>query len=63
MQVHLDGKKVLDGQTVTLDHSVQSFTVVVRSLAGITPQTVKNLIQKSYEVIAVKENDRTDYVR
>ena len=62
MQVHLYGKEIHDGKTVTLDHSVQSFTIVVRSMSGVSPQTLKDLIQTKYEVIRIGENDRTDYV-
>ena len=62
MQIRLDGKPLGDGRTVTLDHSVQKFEVLVRSLNGIAPQKVKDLIQKSYEVVSVKEIDRHDYV-
>jgi hypothetical protein len=62
MQVHLKGKKLYDGQTVTLDHSVQKFEVVIRSMSGVAPQRLKDLIQKSFEVVRINEIDRTDYV-
>jgi len=62
MQVRIDGKPLVNGKTVTLDHSTQKFEIVVRSLRGVSTQTVKDLIQKSYEVINIKEIDRTDYV-
>lgn len=61
-QVHLYGGKLEDGQTVTLDHSVQAFTVVIRSMNTVHPQTLKDLIQKRYEVVSIMETDRTDYV-
>jgi hypothetical protein len=62
MQIRLDGRPLVDGETVTLDHSVQKFEIIVRSLNGIAPQKVKDLIQKSYEVVSAKEIDRRDYV-
>jgi len=62
MQVHLYGKELQDGTTVTLDHAVQRYEVVVRSLCGISNQTLKDLIEKRYEVVSIKEIDRTDYV-
>lgn len=62
MLVHLYGGKLEDGECVTLDHSVQKFEVVVRSLRGVGNQKLKDLIQKSYEVVSLTEIDRTDYV-
>jgi hypothetical protein len=62
MQVRINGKPLVDGKTVKLDHSVQKFEIVVRSLRGVSTQTVKDLIQKSYEVVRINEIDRTDYV-
>ena len=62
MQVHLQGKVMQDGQTVSLDHSVQKFEVIVRSCSGIGVQSLKDLIQRKYEVVSIEEKDRTDYV-
>lgn len=60
-QVHLYGGKLEDGQTVTIDHSVQVFTVTIRSGCGIHSQTLKDHLQKKWEVTHITENDRTDY--
>jgi hypothetical protein len=38
MQVHLYGGKLEDGQTVSVDHSVQKFEVVIRTMNGISSQ-------------------------
>lgn len=62
MQVHLYGKPLVDGKTVTLDHSVQAFKIVVRSMSGVSPQRLKDMIEKSFEVVRIEELDRTDYV-
>ena len=62
MQQHLYGGKLEEGQTVTVDHVVQSFTVVVRSMNGVDNQTLKNLLQQKWEIVSLKENDRTEYV-
>ena len=62
MQVHLHGNKLEDGKTVTLDHTVQKFEVVVRSMNGIGPNDLKDLIQQKYEVVYIGVIDRTDYV-
>ena len=58
----VNGRPVGDGETVTMDHSVQVFTVVVRSMSRIGPDTLKNLIQQKYEVVKVEETDSTIYV-
>jgi len=58
----INGRPVGDGETVTVDHSVQVFTVVVRSMSHIGPETLKNLIQQKYEVVKVEETDSTLYV-
>lgn len=63
MQVHIYGKPMHDGQTVTLDHSVQKFEILVRSMSGVHAQRLKYLIQKEFEVCNIKEIDRTDYVK
>jgi hypothetical protein len=58
----VNGRHVDDGETVTVDHSVQVFTVVVRSMSRVGPDTIKNLIEKRHEVVKVEEIDSTLYV-
>ncbi len=62
MQQHIHGKELVAGKTYTVDHTVQSFTVVIRSMNNIGEQTIKDLIQQRYEVVSIKENDRTTYL-
>lgn len=62
MQVHIYGKKLEDGQTVTLDHCVQKFEVIVRSMSGVHAGRLKDLIQKQFEVVKIKEIDSISYV-
>jgi len=50
-QVHLYGGKLQDGETVSVDHSVQQFTVTIRSMTPIGVQSLKDLIQKKREEI------------
>lgn len=38
-----------------VDHSVTEFKVVVRHLNRIGPDTIKDLIEKKYEVVKVEE--------
>lgn len=59
----INGRHVDDGETVTLDHSVQVFTVVVRSMSRVSPDTIKNLIQQRHEVVRIEETDNTLYVK
>jgi hypothetical protein len=62
MMNHLYGEKLVDGKTVTLDHAVQEFTVVIRSCSGIHPQTLKDLIERKFEVVSIKAGESKEYV-
>ena len=62
MQQHIYGKPLVEGKTYTLDHSVQKFEVVIRSMSGVGTQHLKDLIQKQFEVVKINEVDRNDYV-
>lgn len=50
-------------QNNTPDHSVQTFVVQIRSLSGIHPDTIKDQLQKKWEVINIEKTDQTNYVR
>ena len=43
--------------TVETDHIVQEFKVVVRSSAGVHPNTVKDFLQRRWEVLKIEEVD------
>ncbi len=58
----VDGSPVPTGVCVTLDHSTQTFTVQIRALRFVSPETIKDLIQKKFEVIDVKETDSVSFV-
>ncbi len=60
--VHLYGGKLEDGQTVTVDHTVTSFTVTIRTMGSISAQDVKDQLQKKWEVTHIEEGDSTMYV-
>jgi len=62
MQVHLYGKPLVEGKTVTLDHTVQKFEILIRSMSGVHAQRLKDLIQKQFEVVKIKEVDSISYV-
>ena len=61
--VTLDGKPAPSGQTVTVDHCVQEFRVVVRSMSNITPERLKDIIQQRLEVVSCELTDETVYCR
>ena len=60
-QVSLNGD-VHDGTTVSLDHCVQKMEVTIRSLSGVHAQTIKDFLQRRYQVVDIKELERTDFV-
>lgn len=60
--IEVNGKKIDNGQTVTVDHSVQVFTVVVRSLQSVHPDRLKDLIQAKFEVIRCEQVEHDTYV-
>lgn len=62
MQVHLYGKPLVEGKTVTLDHTVQKFEILIRSMSGVHASRLKDLIQKQFEVVKIKEVDSISYV-
>lgn len=61
--IEVNGRPIADGQTVVVDHSVQSFLVVVRSMGGVGVETLKNLIQQRHEVVKIEPVDAQLYVR
>jgi len=58
----VNGLPISNGMTVTLDHSVQVFTVVVRSMGRVGADTIKNLIEKRHEVVRIEEIDSIRFV-
>jgi hypothetical protein len=48
------GGKVMDGQTHTIDHIVQEFTIKIRSLEGVSQSVLKRKIEEKYEVVEIK---------
>lgn len=52
----------LDDRVSIVDHYTQKFTVVLRSMTPIGPETLKDLIQKRYEVTNITKDDITAYV-
>jgi hypothetical protein len=45
-----------------VDHYVATFTVKVRSMNRITPERLKNVIEKSFEVVEIAESNETTFV-
>jgi hypothetical protein len=46
-----------NGETVQVDHSIKTFVVRVRSMTNVGPDTIKNLIEKKFEVVSCEETD------
>ena len=44
------------------DHVTDSFTVVIRSLNGVSPEAVKILLQHQYEVVEITATERSFHV-
>jgi hypothetical protein len=61
--IEVNGRLLHDGQTVMVDHNVQVFTVVVRGLAPVHPDTLKNIIQQRLEVVSINQVEHDTYVR
>lgn len=53
----ISNRPLRDGQTVTVDHTLRTFSVTVRSHINVGPETIKNLIEHKFEVVDVKETD------
>lgn len=61
--IELDGKTIHEGQTVTVDHVVQTFTLTVRSCSGVESKTIKDHLQKKWEVVNIERTENVQYVR
>lgn len=59
----IHGRPIGQGDTVSVDHSVQDFHVQIRSLSGISTDTLKNLIQTRYEVTRIAKGNTKLYVQ
>lgn len=62
INIQSTSRPVADYETCILDHSVQRFTVEIRSMGGVFPDSLKELIQKKYEVLSVEEVNRTLFI-
>ena len=61
--VEVNGRPIRHGETVVVDHKVQSFVVVVRSMGGVGPDTIKDLIERRHEVVKIERVDEQFFVR
>lgn len=61
--VNLGNRPIKDGETVSMDHVVHTFMVQVRSMSNVGEDTIKDLIQKKFEVSEIKKVDETFFVR
>lgn len=56
-------KPISDGQTVLVDHTIRTFTVSVRSMNDVGANTIKDLIEKKFEVVSIEETDCVHMVK
>jgi hypothetical protein len=61
-QLRIDGKPLVDGQTVTVDHVVQCFVVEIRSLAGVHCGDVQEQLRKKWECRDIQETSNIQLV-
>lgn len=60
--VNLDGGPIPEGQTLSVDHHVREFKVVIRSMNRISPEGVKDFLQRRWEVLECEVTGGKDYV-
>ncbi len=49
-----NGTHVAFNKCIVPDHSVQTFTVKVRSIGGVPANTIKRLIETRHEVVSIE---------
>lgn len=59
----LQGNEVAPGKCVVPDHTVKTFNITIRSNTGITPDTIKEWLQRRYEVLECTLTDGTVYIK
>lgn len=52
---NVGNKPIGNGHTVQVDHNVTTFVVSVRSMTNVGPETIKDLIQKKFEVTDIRQ--------
>lgn len=57
------GRFIPNGKTVTQDHQVTTFVVTVRHMNTVGPETIKDLIQRKFEVTNIEQVDKITFVR
>ena len=57
----IDGSIPDNGQTIQVDHSVVEFKIVIRHLGSATNSSIKELLQRKFEVLEVSQVDSTAY--
>lgn len=60
---YTDGTTVPDGHAVLPDHYVDTFTVKVSSMGGLTAKDIMSLLQTRHEVKSVSHTNQTVIIR
>lgn len=62
--INIGHRPIISGSTVVVDHQVQVFTVVIRSLAGVGVEALKDQLQKKWEIVGTPHCHELDcYVK
>ena len=60
--VEINGRPIGNGQTVVVDHIVQTYEIQIRSINGVSQDVLKRLIEQKYEVVLIEQTDTVAYV-
>jgi hypothetical protein len=58
--IYCNGDKVHQGACVQVDHTLQTFTVVIRSTQTNIAERVKQAIQEKFEVVILEQTEETN---
>ena len=56
--VNIGDSPINDGDTVQVDHNVTTFVVTIRSMGSVGVESIKDLIERKFEVVDIKETDQ-----
>lgn len=53
-----NGEEIPDGRVVSVDHIEDTFIIKIDSFWGVSEDAIKKFIQRKFEVIDIKHNNR-----
>ncbi len=57
--VRSDGKILPNNVAVDVSNHIDTFTIVIRSLPGVSSEDIKKVIEKHYETVRVLHDEKT----